>query len=86
MNATVRMIRATSHKPPFRNPTEPAAMTKPSPERLRLMPIPWGKRNEQLGKALCQQIVEATPPTVIHANTITHARLRRCLRSLGIHH
>lgn len=67
--------------PPLRLDAEYTA-----PERLRLAPIAWGKRNEALGKALCQQIVEATPPTVIHANTITHARLRRCLRSLGIHH
>jgi len=52
---------------------------------VALVRIPWGKPDPALARAVCQHIVEATPPTVIPANPITGAKLRRVLRAYHIH-
>lgn len=63
---------------------------KPKPERIARKPvvltrIPWGKPDAGLGAAVCQHIVDATPPTLITANPITGVKLRQVLRSFHIH-
>lgn len=49
-----------------------------------LQPIPWGKRDRNLAEAVCVHLAEATPPIVIPANPLKHARIRRCLHHLGV--
>lgn len=68
--------------PPIRNPIA-------SPEKskgVQLKPIPWGKRDPDLGRLVCRHIEDANPPIFIRYNPITHSRLSRLLRSCGVHH
>ncbi len=53
---------------------------------LVLQPIQWGTRDRALGLGICQHIEDATPPVVVTFNPITHHRVRRVLRSLGVAH
>ena len=69
-----------SHRPPLRNPTEPPSKS------VRLTPIPWGKRDQALARAVCDHIADAMPPVVIRFNPITHRRVCAFLRSYGIAH
>lgn len=58
MNARLqsKLLRAVPPAPKVeRIPRQPVALTR----------IPWGKRDAALGRALCQHIVDATPPTCI---------------------
>jgi hypothetical protein len=60
---------------------------KPTPivgQPVRLQPVQFGKRDSALARVVCNAIVEAAPVTVIRFNPLTHARMRRDLRSLGI--
>lgn len=65
-------------------PTLPTPIAAADP--LKLRPIPWGERDTDLARGLCQHIAEATPPTVIPFNPLTDARVRRHLRSMRIYH
>lgn len=81
--ATSNVRRLNSHTPPFRNPAAPESVPA---KRVQLSPIPWGKRDPELGRALCRHIVDATPPIVIPVNFLTDFRVRSWLRTHGIHH
>lgn len=74
------------HRPPVRNPGPPVA-ARPSMSRhpIQLQPIAWGKPDKTLARALGQHVRDATPAIVIPFNPLNHARVRRVLRSLGIH-
>lgn len=52
---------------------------------VQLQPIPWGKPDKALARALGQHVRDSTPAIVIPFNPRTHARVRRVLRSLGIY-
>lgn len=63
------------------------ASPKPTPivgKPLRLQPVQFGKRDSDMARVVCQAIVDAAPVTLIRFNPLTHARMRRDLRSLGI--
>lgn len=51
-----------------------------------LKPIEWGTRDPVLGRVVCQQVEDATPPVLVIFNPFTHNRVRRVLRSLGALH
>lgn len=53
---------------------------------VQLVPVPWGKPDPELARAVCWHLVEATPPTLIPANPCTNAALRAFLRSHHIEH
>lgn len=58
-------------------------------EPVRLQPIPWGKPDPVLARALCWQIRELMPETVIPFNPLTpltHRKLRTYLREHGFSH
>lgn len=76
-----------SHIPPVRNPC-PEAMQIEAVRKapVSLTPIPWGKPDPVLGRAICAHIAEVTPPIVIPCNPITEAKTRRTLRSHAIAH
>lgn len=80
MNRAVRVLNL----PPIRN--RDLVTDRISPARLVLTPIPWGKPDPKLAKSLCRLIVDATPAIVIPFNPLNHFRVRRALRSFGIHH
>lgn len=64
------------------------ALPKPilSREPLRLTPIPWGTRDPALARGICRHILDVMPPMKIAFDPRTHSRMRRDLRSHGIHH
>ena len=78
--SNVRSLRSHVLAPPERNPIPEAA------PRLQLQPVRWGVRDEALARVVCRHLVEANPPTLIPFNPLTESRMRRTLRSLGIHH
>ena len=63
---------------------EPAPQSM-SRHPVQLQPIAWGKPDKTLARALGQHVRQATPAIVIPFNPLTHAKVRRVLRSLGIH-
>jgi hypothetical protein len=67
-----------------------AAVLGVEPQRVprvpvQLRPVPFGQPDPALARGLCQHLADATPPTVIRFNPLTNGRLRRVLRSFGIH-
>lgn len=80
--ANLRIASPSRRAPPQRNPAPVAMSVAP----LQLSPIPWGTPDLPLARSLCQNILDTTPPTVIPFDPRTHNRMRRDLRSHGIHH
>lgn len=80
MNRAVRLLNL----PPLRN--READVERVQPKRLVLTPVPWGKRDTETAKVVCQHIVEANPATVIPFHPMKDATLRKILRSYRIHH
>lgn len=82
MNANVvRRLRTAAL--PDRAPSSVESVRKVP---VTLTPIPWGKPDRKLGRAVCRHIAEFTPPTVIPYNPLTEQRVRRVLRSMHIVH
>lgn len=50
-----------------------------APKGAALQPIPWGQPDRLLGRAVCWNVLDATPPTVIPFDPRKHARMKRCL-------
>jgi hypothetical protein len=71
------------HLPPLRERDTVAERIARKP--VVLTRIPWGKPDAATAAAVCQHIVDATPPTLIPANPVTGAKLRQVLRSFHIH-
>ena len=67
------------HVPPVRNPPPP----RPG---VQLTPIPWGKPDRALARAVCQHLVDANPRIAVDFNPFHHRRLIAFLRSHGIAH
>lgn len=53
---------------------------------VELKPIEWGSRDKALGRLICQHVEDATPPIEVRFNPLTHQRVRRVLRSIGVGH
>lgn len=49
-----------------------------------LSAIQWGKYDKTLGHMVCESIVKATPPIVLHFNPITYHTIRNWLRARHI--
>lgn len=77
-------LRANLLRPKLALAPEPAPQTM-SRHPVRLPPIAWGTPDKALARALGQHVRDATPAIVIPFNPLNHARVRRVLRSLGIH-
>lgn len=81
--AVLRLAPRAEQTPAIR-PAPPVQVMARAP--LQLRPIPWGTRDRELARGVCRLVLEHTPPTVIPFDPRTHARMRKDLRSLGIHH
>lgn len=51
---------------------------------VELAPIPWGRPDARLARAVCEAMADAMPPIVIRWNPRNHDRIRRWLRSHGV--
>ena len=69
-------------KPPHRNPVPEIELIPRTP--VVLTPIAWGKRDPNLGRAICQHVVEATPPISVPFVLGLSRRLRHFLAHYGI--
>ncbi len=86
MNANVRRI---AEKSGLEMLDAVASLGLPVPivgKPVQLSPIPWGKPDPALGRALCRHIAEFTPPVLIPCNPFTESKTRRALRSLHVFH
>jgi hypothetical protein len=63
---------------------EPAPMTRIPRTPVVLTPIAWGKRDSKLGRAVCQHVVDTTPPMSIPFVLGLSRRLRHFLAHYGI--
>lgn len=77
MKAAIRYL----NPPPLRMPTEQT----PKTSGVQLRPIPWGKRDPDLGRLVCRHMVDANPPIVIPYDPFESPRLRRRLLHYRLH-
>lgn len=51
---------------------------------VRLLPIPWGKRDPELARGVMQSVADMTPRPVIPFNPVNNRRLRAILIREGL--